>query len=163
MNKIIKVFIFSLAIIFTNTSIAQKTFLRNDPYKNFKIAQELFDKEKYSSAQYYFKDVINKFNNPQDEVRINAEYYFAVCALKLYHRNVETILTRFSLDHPDHPKSKNIYFQLGKHYYQTKKFKKSKKPLVVVASFPCICDQARTIFLPDPIFIIGISFPSKDS
>ena len=87
MNKIIKVFIFSLAIIFTNTSIAQKTFLRNDPYKNFKIAQELFDKEKYSSAQYYFKDVINKFKNPQDEVRINAEYYFAVCALKLYHRN----------------------------------------------------------------------------
>ena len=125
MNKIIKVFIFSLAIIFANISIAQKTFLRNDPYKNYKIAQELFDKEKYSSAQYYFKDVINKFNNPQDEVRINAEYYFAVCALKLYHRNVETILTRFSLDHPDHPKSKNIYFQLGKHYYQTKKFKKS--------------------------------------
>ena len=43
----------------------------------------------------------------------------------MYHRNVETILTRFSLDHPDHPKSKNVYFQLGKHYYQTKKFKKS--------------------------------------
>ena len=125
MNKIIKVFIFSLAIIFANISIAQKTFLRNDPYKNYKIAQELFDKEKYSSAQYYFKNVINNFSNPQDEVRINAEYYFAVCALKLYHRNVETILTRFSLDHPDHPKSKNIYFQLGKHYYQTKKFKKS--------------------------------------
>ena len=85
----------------------------------------LFDKEKYSSAQYYFKEVINKFDNPQDEIRINAEYYFAVCALKLYHRNVETILSRFALDHPDHPKSKNIYFQLGKHYYQTKKFKKS--------------------------------------
>ena len=126
MNKISqKIFVFSLAIIFVNISIAQKTFLRNDPYKNYKIAQELFDKEKYSSAQYYFKDVINKFNNPQDELRINAEYYFAVCALKLYHRNVETILTRFSLDHPDHTKAKNIYFQLGKHYYQTKKFKKS--------------------------------------
>ena len=81
MNKIIKVFIFSLAIIFANISIAQKTFLRNDPYKNYKIAQELFDKEKYSSAQYYFKDVINNFSNPQVEVRINAEYYFAVCAL----------------------------------------------------------------------------------
>ena len=49
MNKISKAFIFSLAIIFVNISIAQKTFLRNDPYKNYKIAQELFDKEKYSS------------------------------------------------------------------------------------------------------------------
>ncbi len=116
---------FLLIIFFANISFAQKTFINSDPYKSYKNAQELFDKEKYSSAQYYFKEVINKFSNPQDEIRINAEYYFAVCALNLYHRNVETILTRFFLDHPDHPKSKNIYFQLGKHYYQTKKFNKS--------------------------------------
>ena len=114
-----------LVILWADYSFAQKTLIYSDPYKSYKTAQELFDKEKYSSAQYYFKEVINKFDNPQDEIRINAEYYFAVCALKLYHRNVETILTRFALDHPDHPKSKNIYFQLGKHYYQTKKFKKS--------------------------------------
>jgi len=118
------IFLF-LVILWTNHSFSQKTFIYSDPYKSYKTGQELFDKEKYSSAQYYFKEVINKFNNPQDEIRINAEYYFAVCALKLYHRNVETILSRFALDHPDHPKSKNIYFQLGKHYYQTKKFKKS--------------------------------------
>ena len=89
--------------------------------RNYKIAQELYDKEKYSSAQFYFKDIINEINNPQDEIRINSEYYFAVCALKLYHRNVETILTRFSLDHPDHPKSKNIYFQLRKTLLSNKK------------------------------------------
>ena len=114
-----------IAILFSNNQFAQKTFIYNDPYRSYKIAQELYDKEKYSSAQFYFKDIINEINNPQDEIRINSEYYFALCALKLYHRNVETILTRFALDHPDHPKSKNIYFQLGKHYYQTKKFKKS--------------------------------------
>ena len=114
-----------IAILFSNNLFAQKTFIYNDPYRSYKTAQELYDKEKYSSAQFYFKDIINEINNPQDEIRINSEYYFALCALKLYHRNVETILTRFALDHPDHPKSKNIYFQLGKHYYQTKKFKKS--------------------------------------
>ena len=83
--------IFLFFIIFlVNCSFAQKTLIYSDPYKSYKTAQELFDKEKYSSAQYYFKEVINKFDNPQDEIRINAEYYFAVCALKLYHRNVET-------------------------------------------------------------------------
>ena len=45
MNKILKAFIFSLAIIFVNISIAQKTFLRNDPYRNYKIAQELLTKK----------------------------------------------------------------------------------------------------------------------
>ena len=66
-----KIFIFFLAIIFANIATAQKTFLRSDPYKNYKIAQELFDKEKYSSAQYYFKDVINKFKNPFGVTKLN--------------------------------------------------------------------------------------------
>ena len=148
MNKIfLKIFIFSLAIIFINIVNAQKTFLRSDPYESYKVAQELFDKEKYSSAQYYFRDVINKFDDPQDEVRINAEYYFAICGLKLYHRNVETILTRFSLDHPDHPKSKKIYFQLGKHYYQTKKFTKSIEFFEKVDQYDLsIDDQSEYLF-----------------
>merc|ERR1711966_391777 len=107
--KLLSLFIILLA----NTVLGQKTLIYTDPYRSYKTAQELFDKEKYSTAQYYFKDIINEFNNPQDEIRINSEYYFAVCALKLYHKNVETLLTRFALDHPDHPKSKNVYFQLG--------------------------------------------------
>ena len=34
-------------------------------------------------------NLINEIDNTQDELRINAEYYFAVCALHLYHQNVE--------------------------------------------------------------------------
>ena len=60
-------------------------------YKSYKYAQELYDKQKYSSAQAYFKEIINEIDNTQDELRINAEYYFAVCALHLYHQNVETL------------------------------------------------------------------------
>ena len=136
-----------IAILFSINLFAQKTFIYNDPYRSYKIAQELYDKEKYSSSQFYFKDIINEINNPQDEIRINSEYYFALCALKLYHRNVETILTRFALDHPDHPKSKNIYFQLGKHYYQTKKFKKSIEFLEKVDQYDLsLNDQNEYLF-----------------
>jgi tetratricopeptide (TPR) repeat protein len=103
----------------------KKTFTHIDPYKSYRKAQELYDKEKFSSAQSYFKDIIDKTDNPQDEIRINAEYYFAVCALKLYHQSVESLLTRFVLDHPDHPKSKDVFLQLARHYYRMKKFPKS--------------------------------------
>ena len=139
--------LFLIALLCCNYLFAQKTLIYSDPYRSYKNAQELFDKEKYSSAQFYFKDIINKINNPQDEIRINSEYYFALCALKLYHRNVETILTRFALDHPDHPKSKNIYFQLGKHYYQTKKFKKSIEFFEKVDQYDLsISDQNEYLF-----------------
>ena len=141
--KLLSLFIILLA----NTVFGQKTLIYSDPYRSYKTAQELFDKEKYSTAQYYFKDIINEFNNPQDEIRINSEYYFAVCALKLYHKNVETLLTRFALDHPDHPKSKNVYFQLGKHYYQTKKFKKSIEFFEKVDQYDLsISDQNEYLF-----------------
>ena len=103
----------------------QKTFIHTDEYKSYKYAQELYDKQKYSAAQAYFKEIINGIPNTQDELRINAEYYFAVCALHLYHHNVETLLTRFVLDHPDHPKSERVYLQLARHYYRMKKFTKS--------------------------------------
>lgn len=120
--KIALTFLFLLVFLKSNS---QKTFIYKDAYKSYKVAQELYDKEKFSSAQSYFKDIIDEIDNPQDETRINAEYYFAVCALKLYHQSVESLLTRFVLDHPDHPKSKDVFLQLARHYYRMKKFNKS--------------------------------------
>jgi tetratricopeptide (TPR) repeat protein len=120
--KIALTFLFFLVFLNSNS---QKTFIYKDAYKSYKVAQELYDKEKFSSAQSYFKDIIDEIDNPQDETRINAEYYFAVCALKLYHQSVESLLTRFVLDHPDHPKSKDVFLQLARHYYRMKKFNKS--------------------------------------
>ena len=64
--------LFLIALLCCNYLFAQKTLIYSDPYRSYKNAQELFDKEKYSSAQFYFKDIINKINNPQDEIRINS-------------------------------------------------------------------------------------------
>ena len=117
-------FILLLCCYFVQVT-GQKTLIHTDEYKSYKYAQELYDKQKYSAAQAYFKEIINEIPNTQDELRINAEYYFAVCALHLYHKNVETLLTRFVLDHPDHPKSEHVFLQLARHYYRMKKFTKS--------------------------------------
>ena len=55
---------------------AQQTLVHSDKYKDYKIAQELFDKGKFSSSQAYFKQIIDEVTEKQDEVRINSEYYF---------------------------------------------------------------------------------------
>ena len=57
--------LFLIALLCCNFLFAQKTLIYSDPYRSYKNAQELFDKEKYSSAQFYFKDIINKINNPK--------------------------------------------------------------------------------------------------
>lgn len=120
-NHILIIFslIFSVNILF-----AQKTMIFSDSYKNYRNAQELFDKSKYSAAQNKFSQVIDEISNPQDELRVDAEFYHAVCALELFHLDAELLLKRFVLDHPDHPKSKKVFFQLGRHNYRIKKFNK---------------------------------------
>lgn len=95
-----------------------------DSYKDYRDGQELFDKLLYSAAQKKFSAVINTINNNKDELRVDAEFYHAVCALELFHLDAEVLLKRFVLDHPDHPKSKKVFFQLGRHNYRTKRFKK---------------------------------------
>ena len=44
-------------------TIGQKTFVHTDEYKSYKYAQELYDKQKYSAAQAYFKEIINEIPN----------------------------------------------------------------------------------------------------
>ena len=91
-NKILLIgaLIFSVNILF-----AQKTMIFSDSYKNYRDAQELFDKSKYSAAQNKFGKVIEEINNPQDELRVDSEFYHAVCALELFHLDAEILLKRF--------------------------------------------------------------------
>ncbi len=103
---------------------AQKTQVYTDKYRPYYQGQDLYDKEKFSAAQDKFKETINSLPDKQDEIRINSEYYYAVCALELFHKDAEFLLNRFVTEHPDHPKAKTVYFQLGRQNYRLRKSKK---------------------------------------
>jgi tetratricopeptide (TPR) repeat protein len=109
---------------FSGGWVAQQTMIYTEEYRAYQDALELFDKEKYSAAQDKFKTTIESISNKQDEVRTNAEYFYAVCALELFHGDAEHLLNEFVFNHPDHPKAKKVYFQLGRYYYRNKRFKK---------------------------------------
>ncbi|MCB9189224.1 MAG: tetratricopeptide repeat protein [Flavobacteriales bacterium] len=109
--------------VLSGVGFAQQTTIYTDEYADFRAAQDLYDKEHYSAAQEKFFKVIGEIDNPQDEIRINSEYYAAICALELFHKDAEHLLNQFLFSHPDHPKGKKINFQLGRYYYRTKKLK----------------------------------------
>ncbi len=120
---------------------AQKSTVYVDEYTTFRKALDLYDKETYSAAQEKFIEVIESISNKQDEVRINSEYFSAVCALELFHKNAEHLLNRFAFDHPDHPKGKKINFQLGRYYYRSKDYKKTILYLDKVDLFDLSTDE----------------------
>jgi tetratricopeptide (TPR) repeat protein len=124
-----------------NHVVAQLSTVYTEEYAVFKTGQELYDKAQYSAAQDKFKQTVEGIDNSQDEIRINAEYYVAVCALELFHKDAEHLLNRFAFNHPDHPKTKTIYFQLGKYYYRTKAFKKVIEYMEKVDIFDLTADE----------------------
>jgi len=88
-------------------------------------AVELFEKEKYSAAQEEFRLFIEEIDEKQDEIRINAEYYFGICSLYLFHKDAEYILEKFVTDHPDSRWVEHVYLELAGYNYQRKRYKKA--------------------------------------
>lgn len=128
-------------IFFTICGNAQKTMIYTNEYISFLKGQDLYDKEKFSAAQEQFGKVVSSTEDKQDEVRINAEYYYAVCALELFHKDAELLLNRFVTQHPDHPRAKSVYFQLGRFNYRLKKAKKVIEYLEKVDPFDLSMDE----------------------
>jgi tetratricopeptide (TPR) repeat protein len=119
-----------MLMLFITTSLhAQKTKIYTDKYTTYREALELYEKEKYSAAQEKFGEMIRLLNDPMDEVSINSEYYYAICALKLLHPDAEFLLQRFIDLHPESPQVKIVYFELGKFFFQKNTKSDYKKAL----------------------------------
>ncbi|MBK0383953.1 tetratricopeptide repeat protein [Pedobacter sp. SD-b] len=123
MRKIIIVF----TLFFTSSTLlfAQLPayFDINSKYKG---ATELFEQGKFAAASSLFYEVgkdktvqtPQSFNNTfTSNLKVNSEFYRAVCALELGNDDAEQLFKRFIKNHPESPKAKQAYFQVGKYYF----------------------------------------------
>jgi tol-pal system protein YbgF len=102
--------------------IAQKTAIYKDPEAAYRSGMDLFEKEKYGAAQKDFAFVIENEHNPIALLRVNAEYYDALCALELYNGDAEYKFTEFLRRHPSSSRVNLIQYQLGRLAYTNKKY-----------------------------------------
>ncbi len=125
----VKNFVYLLLILFIfgmNTNVfSQKTLVHTDPDNPYKIGLELFDKEKYGSAEYQFQKIINSNRSFSSEIRDNAEYYAAVCAMELFHPDAEYKLTQFIERHPENSKIPMAHFRLARLYFKQKSYRRA--------------------------------------
>jgi len=122
----------SLALIFTfilsiTLCSAQTTLSQIDKDALFSQGKELFRKEKYGAA----REVLEKYvsTNPSVLKKTEADYYIAISAMNLYHKDGENKLDNFIALNPDHPKSVEAYYEMGLFYFRDKKYSKSVKYL----------------------------------
>ncbi|MBL4706959.1 MAG: tetratricopeptide repeat protein [Flavobacteriales bacterium] len=101
---------------------AQQSLLFTEENPDFRNAIDLFEKEKYTPAQEYFQKTIVQIRDVHSEIRIDAEYYHALCAVELFHANAEALLKKFIETHPESVHRVSAYFNLAKFQFRKKKY-----------------------------------------
>ncbi len=96
-------------------------FTSNAAYKN---AIELFENGKYAAASFNFAEVekANTINPTASNAEIsnlktNAQYFIALCALALDNDDAEEQFLRFISQHPENPSTKQAHYQVGKYHF----------------------------------------------
>ena len=116
-----------LILLFPQETRAQKTMVYQPPESYYQDAIALFNKEQYGSAQHLFQQTIDAIPDPYSNMRVNAEYYNAICAVELFNSNAEILLQDFISEHSESTHIKYIYFQLGKFQFRKKAYNRAIK------------------------------------
>ena len=120
------IFLFGIFFLLCIAVFSQKTIIYTNPDADFKTASELFQKQKFNAAQKQFSKIIERYEKePDNLVRIDAEYYSALCALELFNKDAEMLLKDFIENHPESPKAETASFHLGKYNYRKKQYNKA--------------------------------------
>ena len=127
MNRIfdIKSFVIILIMSSLGNVSAQRTRTYHSPEHEYKLAQELYEKEQYGSAKNMFTNVYHAINDKYDLRKQNSLYNMAVCATLLYHEDAEKLVMLFISEYPEHPQVSKLWYYLGNYYFEKRQYKPS--------------------------------------
>ena len=117
--------LFFLIFLFSTQLFAQKPLVFDAPKYEFDNAMELYQKEKYGSAQQYFKWVYENTTDKQQDLKTDSYFYMALCAANLFNEDAIFLLHNFIDQYPVSAQIPQAYFALGKFYFNKKNYKKT--------------------------------------
>jgi len=117
-----------LFLVITTTVGAQSPQSVISPETIYTEGLELLDKSNFAAARQTFSRYLSSSSSNQIR-RVNAEYYQAYAALRLFNNDGEKLIEDFIREHNNHPKAALAYFELGDFYLRDNKYKKASEYL----------------------------------
>ena len=113
-----------LLLLFFSTNntyvFGQQTAINFNIEANYNHALKLFNSKAYKSAQKYFSEVSENVNN-KTRLKENADYYEAMCAIRLDQKDADKKVLTFADTYPNSIKKNKAYFNVGNYYFANKK------------------------------------------
>jgi tetratricopeptide (TPR) repeat protein len=104
---------------------SQKSTIFSYENKDFYKGLELFGKEKYGAAKNIFEEYIQDASFGKSELKAEAQYYTAMCAIELYNLDAEYLVFKFVNENPENPLQNSAYFSLADYMYKKKNYPKT--------------------------------------
>lgn len=101
---------------------AQQSYYQLSKDDDFRHAMDLFEKEKYATAQQFFESAMEKYRSSNSELAVQAEYYDAMCAVRLFNDDAEYLTFKFIADNPESPLVNMANFNLAGYFYARKRW-----------------------------------------
>jgi outer membrane protein assembly factor BamD (BamD/ComL family) len=92
---------------------AQQTVYHTSSDKYYKIAFELYEKEKYNTAQKYFEKALENEKIKKSLTCEKSSFYHAMCAVKLFNEDAPYLVYKFVEDYDGSLYTNQAWFQLG--------------------------------------------------
>lgn len=111
-----------MALVLSVTAEAQRPAHFEHEDADFTQAHELFDMAKYGASQAGMQRVIERIRDPHDATRTEAEFYAAICAVRLFHDDASHRLLGFVDAHPESFRVPAIHLELFRHFFNLKRW-----------------------------------------
>lgn len=112
-----------LTVLGLSASYGQRVANDYGPLREYGVALEHHQKQKYAVAQHRFQ---LSLEHPQELPSIfseNAEFYAALGGLELFNPDGEPLMEAFANHRAEHPKAVDAHFHLGRSHFAKKRFK----------------------------------------
>ena len=147
----------SMFFLFSFSVSGQKTLIYDNDDSSFRRAMDLFEKEKYGAAQKHFEMAIEEYGQLHDLRKTDAEYYSALCAIKLFNDDAEYRMIQFVSRNPESIHRNDAHFHLGRLYYSKRNYRKSSEWLEATRP-EHIKDELRDEYF----FMLGYGYFMRD-
>lgn len=124
MNRIKRFVVAAWIITWSTIVFSQNTEVTIKRNRDFTEAVSLFDNHKYTAAQQKFLEIASSDLYAQT-VRVDAEYFAAVCALRLFNGDAETMIKEFIKNRPESTRIFHAYFEYANYLFREQKYPES--------------------------------------
>jgi TolA-binding protein len=126
----------NIIVLISLVAAAQQTLIYSDPFSDYKKAFELYQQQKYGAAKELFISIADNLKTNTDKdfsnTRELAQYYTGLCSVALQQPDAEKEFQDIIANNIEDPTVRLCYFQLGKMYYNQKKYSLSAEWLAKV-------------------------------